>query len=138
MDSQQLIAFARGWLGVPYLHQGRSRYGVDCIGFPIAVLRELDLLPREFNDYRNYGRQPDGQMQPIIERYCENLPTPVAGCLILIQWPQRKHASHAAFFTGKTMLHSHQRAGGVVENGYRGAWVKNTHSLWRLPGVLYV
>lgn len=137
MRETDVIAFARGWLGVPYRHQGRTRFGVDCIGFPIAVLRELELLPPEFVDNHTYGRHPTGQMYPIVSRFCVNLATPIPGALILIQWPQVKQASHAAFCTGRTLIHSYQRAGGVVENGFRGAWLKNLHSVWKLPGVDY-
>lgn len=133
----EFVNVAKAWLGVPYLHQGRSRYGVDCIGYPIVLLRDLKLLPDNFRDYTRYGRQPDGQMEPIVESYCARFSRPVPGCLVLIMWPKMKHASHAAIYTGRTLIHSHQRAGGVVEHGFRGSWLKNLHSTWLLPGVIY-
>lgn len=133
----ELVMAARSWIGTPYLHQGRNRFGVDCIGFPIAVLRELDLLPKGFQDYRSYGRTPSGQMEPIVERYATRVALPRPGSLLLIRWPKTKQASHAAIITGRTMLHSYQRAGGVVEHGFRGPWVKFAHTSWLLPGVSY-
>jgi hypothetical protein len=138
MKPGALIDWAYGWLGVPFKHQGRSRFGVDCIGFPIAVLRELELLPAGFSDVRDYGRQPDGLMQPIVERYCRNLAVPVLGCLVLIRWPRGAQAGHAAFCAGGSLIHSYQRAGGVVEHGFRGVWRAKLHSAWALPGIDYV
>jgi cell wall-associated NlpC family hydrolase len=51
-----IVAAARGWIGVPWRHQGRSRAGVDCVGLIVVVCRELGL-----SDYDStvYGRDPD-------------------------------------------------------------------------------
>ena len=38
-----IVAAARGWLGVPWRHQGRSRAGVDCVGLVVVVCRSLGL-----------------------------------------------------------------------------------------------
>jgi cell wall-associated NlpC family hydrolase len=135
MTGEEFIAGSRAWLGVPFRHQGRSRFGVDCIGFPIARLREEGLLPAGFEDRHAYGRVPDGTMLPIVSRWCQAIVRLEVGCLILIRWPRFASPSHAALFTGRSMLHAYQRAGGVVENGYRGPWVKHFHSAWRLPGI---
>lgn len=122
---------------MPYKHQGRNRYGIDCIGFPIAMLRELGELPKGFDDITNYGRQPGGLMEPIVAQYCQKVAHPSAGSLVLIRWPQYKEATHAAIVTERTIIHSYQRAGKVIETGFRGPWVKNLHSAWLMPGVLY-
>jgi cell wall-associated NlpC family hydrolase len=137
VTNHEFVLLARSWLGVPFAHQGRSQYGVDCIGFPIALLRQEGLLPKEFHDRHNYGRQPTGEMEPIVLNHCRQIQQIKIGCLALIRWPQLKFASHAGIITGGTMIHSYQRAGCVVENGFRGPWVKNLHSLWELPGITY-
>lgn len=51
-----IVAAARGWLGVPWRHQGRSRAGVDCVGLVVVVCQGLGL-----SDYDStvYGRDPD-------------------------------------------------------------------------------
>lgn len=46
---------ARSWLGVPFLHQGRSRVGVDCVGLLIAVARSVGY---EVMDLDAYKRTP--------------------------------------------------------------------------------
>ena len=52
----RVVAQARTWRGVPYLHQGRNRFGADCVGFPLGVYAELGItLP----DWRAYGTEAD-------------------------------------------------------------------------------
>lgn len=51
-----IVEQARTWRGVRYLHQGRNRFGVDCVGLPLAVYGALGVgLP----DYRAYGEEAD-------------------------------------------------------------------------------
>jgi cell wall-associated NlpC family hydrolase len=47
----EIVAAARGFLGVRYRHQGRSRDGVDCIGLPVCVRAELGLPPMDAGAY---------------------------------------------------------------------------------------
>lgn len=54
-----VVAEARQWLDVPYVHQGRSRAGVDCAGLVIVVARALGLVAPDF-DVNGYARTPDG------------------------------------------------------------------------------
>jgi cell wall-associated NlpC family hydrolase len=53
----QVVTAARGWLGVPWRHQGRTRHGVDCVGLVVLVRRELGLGDEDLGGYR---REPDG------------------------------------------------------------------------------
>ena len=52
----EIVTAARGWIGVPWRHQGRSRAGVDCVGLVVVVCQGLGL-----SDYDStvYGRDPD-------------------------------------------------------------------------------
>lgn len=129
-----VISCARSLLGTRYQHQGRTQYGVDCIGFIILVMQRLDLLPTEFES-RNYGRLPRAELIDKAAQYCTRVERAEAGCLILIRWPGELFPGHAALFTGVNLLHAYQQAGHVVEHGFRGHWLKRSHSFWRLPGV---
>lgn len=132
-----LIEEARSWVGVPYLHQGRSRLGVDCAGFLVALMRGAGELPSDFRDVRNYGRRPNGELEALVARHCVRVPTAASGLLVLIQWRGHSRPSHTALLTGPTMIHCYERRRAVVEHSYRGMWIRDTHSLWRLPGVKY-
>lgn len=52
---------ARGWVGVRWRHQGRSRAGVDCGGLLVMAMRDIG---RDMLDKRAYGRVPkDGWLE---------------------------------------------------------------------------
>jgi cell wall-associated NlpC family hydrolase len=140
VTQDELIASARTWIGVPFLHQGRTRFGVDCAGFVEALAKSHELLPTSYRAPKNYRRRPDGGLLEVVREHCDQTsfkPAPAA-TVVLIQWPSEKEPAHVALCTGPTLIHAYQRAGRVVENGYRGFWLRHTHSVWRLPGIGYV
>ena len=51
MTGAEIVAVARTFLGTRYLHQGRSRAGVDCIGLPVCVRAELGLPALDASGY---------------------------------------------------------------------------------------
>ncbi|MFC5607743.1 C40 family peptidase [Variovorax soli] len=57
MNGADIVRVARGFIGVRYRHQGRSRNGVDCIGLPVCVRAELGLSPL---DAAGYGKSSTG------------------------------------------------------------------------------
>lgn len=127
---------ARTWLGVRFLHQGRSHAGADCLGFIAAVLGELGDGTALEHLPANYARNPQSLLVDKLTALCLRGPL-VPATLILIKFPLTEHPSHAAIFTGESMIHSDQMAGKVVEHSYAGPWLKRTDSIWQLPGVTY-
>ncbi len=47
---------ARSYIGVPWLHHGRSRHGLDCVGLLVLAARDIG-KPGE--DYFGYTRSPE-------------------------------------------------------------------------------
>jgi len=137
ITQQELIDAARQWVGVKYMHQGRTRFGIDCIGLIIEVGKEVGILPQEF-DQVNYSRLPTSKSQLLSEiaARCEQTKTPEPASLLVIQWTREPY--HVAICTGTTLIHSSATVGRVVEHGYRPPWPALTLSSWRLPGVIYV
>lgn len=132
-----LIDEARTWLGVPFRHQGRSRLGVDCAGFIVALMRSVGELPADFIDVTNYARRPSGELLMLVKSHCTRARIPVPGLLVLMRWRKEQQPSHVAVLVGDTLIHCYERHGEVVEHAYRGPWRRDTHSLWMLPGVSY-
>lgn len=133
---QDVIEQAREWVGVKFLHQGRTRHGADCLGFIAAVLAELG--SRGFLDHlpHNYARDPNVlllERLPEVSREIELQPA----ALLLIQFPQAKVPSHAAIYTGVSMIHCYEIEGEVVEHTYGKPWTTRTKSIWALPLVTY-
>lgn len=134
MKTSVVISEARSWVGVPFRHQGRSRTGIDCVGLPIVVLQNLGVLPSNF-EITNYGRLPSGELVERVKAHCTKVEVAKPGTLVVIAWTST--AAHVAVCTGDTLIHSYESVGRVVEHGYRGRWIKLTHSIWALPGVSY-
>jgi cell wall-associated NlpC family hydrolase len=132
---EDVVRVARSWVGVPFLHQGRNRNGIDCVGLIIAVGQELGVLPPNF-ERRDYGRVPSRkELEQKLGLYCERAEAPAPGTVIGIRW--NRELAHTAFCTGPTLIHAWEKRGLVVEHGYRGKWLAITDSVWRLPGVTY-
>jgi cell wall-associated NlpC family hydrolase len=57
MTPAKLVQAARGYLGVPWRHLGRSRAGVDCIGLVLLAARACG---HDLPDPAPYEREPQG------------------------------------------------------------------------------
>lgn len=50
-----LVAAARAYLDVPFVHQGRTRAGLDCAGLALLAYRDCGVV---LPDLKAYGREP--------------------------------------------------------------------------------
>ena len=57
MSAEAFVAAARGYVGVPWRHLGRSRTGVDCIGLVLLAARDVGV---DLPDPAPYAREPQG------------------------------------------------------------------------------
>jgi cell wall-associated NlpC family hydrolase len=132
-----VVSEARTWVGVPFRHQGRDRSGVDCIGLPIVVLRQLGVP--EFEPSRDYPRAPndDTLLHKHFLRFCTPLPDAVPGCAIALK--AQRTFMHVAILTDTdTLIHVLEKHGQVIEHGFRGMWkTRFASGNWALPGVRY-
>lgn len=115
-------AEARRWVGTPFRHQGRTERGVDCGGLIIAVAHQLGL---PFEDWRAYGRQPDGHsLEAILGRVASPTAVPQRGDILLFRittLPQ--HLALAVERRGQLyMVHSYSQAARVAENRVDESW----------------
>jgi cell wall-associated NlpC family hydrolase len=136
--ADDIVKEARSWIGTRFLHQGRSRFGVDCVGLVICVVQALDPEWKGAdNAPTTYTRRPkDGELIDQISANCLRLKRIEKGALVLMQFPKMVSPSHVALYTGEgTIVHAHSVTRHVCEVGFRGIWERDTHSFWRLPGV---
>jgi len=121
---QEIVTEVNSWLGVPYQHQGASKFGSDCIGLPTGVSMALGYLPptffRDNPDARNYGTSPYGLLVPLFRSFCNEVAiADMAIAHILIFWIDResKEPQHCGVLTGNDLfVHAHQGAPRIVEN----------------------
>jgi hypothetical protein len=90
-----LAASAREYLGVPFLHQGRSRRGVDCVGLIILAARDLGYDTRDRTDY--HVRLIENQLLNGVLDHCDPIQAPAIGCIALFELPN--HQQHIAIVT---------------------------------------
>jgi cell wall-associated NlpC family hydrolase len=122
---------ARKYIGVPFVHQGRSSEGLDCVGLLVQVAKDLGY---EVQDFTAYSLRPRAvQLMELIGNSCDRVDgAPQPGDILVFamigpSWPQ-----HAAIKTEPGMIHSFK--GGpnkVVEVGFDDHWQSKLHSTWR-------
>lgn len=133
---QDIVFEARKLVGTPYQHQGRlAGVGVDCIGVPILVARELGL--GDFNDLE-YGREPDGSLLPKIKGVCQ--PIEIQSGVLLI-FKISSVAQHCGILSEIDknvygLIHAWDIADKVVEQRL-GDWRKKIVGIYAFPGVDY-
>lgn len=138
MKAEEITRIARTFLNVPYRHQGKSRYGVDCWGLLYVVAEEAGVLPKGFSAPMNYGKMTDSQMSDEFLKWTSAAYKPDDGVIALIKWPGTKVAGHMGLLTSQgTIIHAYSMEKRVVEHGYRGPWLRMTHSLWKLHSLEY-
>jgi NlpC/P60 family putative phage cell wall peptidase len=60
---QQIVDCARTYIGTPFRHQGRIKgLGLDCVGLPLCVARDLGLSVDWIERYNNYAPFPVDDM----------------------------------------------------------------------------
>lgn len=136
-----LVSQVRSYVGVPWRHQGRSMHGVDCIGLVGLTYKGVGVDWEEFlgfRDQRDYSRGPQQDLLRTISRLCEPIESVIDGCLVVMKFPQERYPRHVGLYAYGNLIHADARKGEVVEHGYRGLWKRCQHSLWKIPGVVYV
>jgi hypothetical protein len=138
----QIVAAARRYAGVPFVHQGRTEWGLDCAGLWIRVAHDLGVT--DF-DFTNYLREPDGEtFDRLMAEHCRRVPVAEAreGDAILMTYAQAPQ--HLAVITEVYGPDSfriiHARAERKVEeHDCGGRWMRayNARLLraYSMPGV---
>lgn len=114
-----LVEAARGYLGVPWRHQGRSRLGVDCAGLIVLACRDAGI---PVTDLKAYTRHPwrDGLVRVLSENFTRVDGPAQPGDILLFRYT--REPQHLAIATDRGMIHSHLGAPGVVEHDLDKFW----------------
>lgn len=148
----QIVATARSFIGVPFLHQGRSKqFGIDCIGLPIMVGVELGYGVRMETMGMpvrrcNYSQWPqDCEVLFGMRHWLREIPLGSerpGDVLCLWQAPTRVTppvACHAAIVTdlpsGLGMIHAYSPNKKVIEHGLDVAWQCKIAGVFLFPDV---
>jgi|AACY02.12.fsa_nt_gi Cell wall-associated hydrolases (invasion-associated proteins) len=81
VTGEDIVAYARGWIGARWRHQGRGHgrdRGIDCAGLLVRTAQHFG-LPHE--DLIGYRRDPGREFQVQIERYTDPFDQPINGAI---------------------------------------------------------
>lgn len=134
IDSLAIARTASGWLGVPYRHQGRSRYGCDCAGLVVGVLAELGV------DLRLPAYGPEGSgvdaARFIAQAGGQSIPIMDAGAGDLVAWRPPGAGLHLGLMGFDLVVHASASVGRVVMVRRRAlARSVSLAQAWSLSGV---
>ncbi|MEJ0009871.1 MAG: NlpC/P60 family protein [Alphaproteobacteria bacterium] len=145
--SDEIVAIARGFLGVRFAHQGRcGKSGLDCLGLLFAVASRAGITlrgrPALCHDRRDYGSRPDTDF---LRAQLAYFLTPVAadglraGDVLLLNIRGRaQHLALVADYPGEGewgMIHAYAVARKVVEHRLDEVWRERIAGVYRLPGA---
>jgi cell wall-associated NlpC family hydrolase len=134
----QIVEEARSYLGTKWVHQGRTRNGIDCAGLVVCVGNNLGLIAYDRNDYQRY---PDGSA--FLHFFTEGggLQKPVlsakAGDIMVLR--EGAYPCHTSIVSEKRgqlyIIHSFIVRKQVVEEPLTGAWLAKRVACFQYPGV---
>jgi cell wall-associated NlpC family hydrolase len=137
-----IIAYARGCVGTPFLHRGRlPGVGIDCLGIVICAAREFGLVPPDFDLV--YPEVPDGaEFMRGANRYMTRLPKAAmqAGdVLLLITYRLPQHMGILAPYRhgGFSLIHAANslRPPRVVETRLMFTQQEQPVAVYAIPGL---
>lgn len=130
---QEVIEESRTWLGTRWVHQGRSRAGVDCIGIVIKVAHALNIFTFDTFDY---SRQPDpNRMRELLGEHMDPIAIADAriGDVLLMRF--EREPQHVAIVTDKGIIHAYAQARRVVEHRLDSVWKSRIVGAYQFKGL---
>lgn len=127
-----LIEEARTWINTPFRHQGRSRKGVDCIGYLAASANRFGANVELPTDY-SLDVDPV-RFKNDLKKHFEEIPLSRAiwGDLIVVRYQGK--STHLVLRTPEGIIHASRQYRKVVEHGFEGDWKRGAIMAFRLPG----
>lgn len=135
---EAVVAEARSWLDVRWVHQGRNRYGIDCIGLVVVVRRTLGIGDY---DIAGYPRAPDGTfMSHFFQAGGVRVGIPKARPADLLLFKDAKSPCHVGIITARNgelmhMVHAYASRHKVIEEPVINEWQEKWVAAIQMPGV---
>ena len=133
----EIVRQARSYVGTPYLHQGRTRHGLDCAGLLVVVAHDLGLYPGV--DHRSYGLLNDGSV--VMDMAREHfVPQREATPGLIGIFRSGGASRHYGIFGdhpagGLSLIHAFSKIRRVAEMRFDGFWEKRLVAVFSYKGV---
>ena len=138
VSRETVVAEARSWRDVRWLHQGRSRQGIDCIGLVVVVRKALGIGDY---DLTGYPRSPDGTfMTNFFKAGGIRVGIPQAQPADLLLFRDAMSPCHVGIVTARTgdvmhMIHALATRHKVIEEPVLHEWQQKWVAAIQMPGV---
>lgn len=130
---QDIVDEARRWTGVRWVHQGRSRAGIDCVGLVIRVAHALGLSTFDTADY---SRQPDPvRMRALLAEHMLPIDAGRAqvGDVLLMRF--EKEPQHVAIVSDIGIIHAYAQVRRVTEHRLDSVWQSRVVGAYQFKGI---
>ena len=119
-----------------WVDNGRSRRGVDCVGFVLCSAKAVGIPVELHNSITT--RTGLAAIIQAAKKYCDEVPTkPLKkGTIVLIRLPHAQDARHIGIYTGHSLLHCGAQFRKVVEHRYSQEWANRVTRAFYLKGEL--
>jgi cell wall-associated NlpC family hydrolase len=137
-NTQVIIDTAREYLGTKYVHQGRSKHGIDCIGLLVVICNKLQICDTSVDrmDYppQGTGIEVEARLQNGGLLRKPKGCAPIAGDVLGFWIGRSTRVQHIGVMTTESrFIHTHQGVGCVVEHALAGAWLRRVGVVWSFP-----
>jgi len=136
MTREEIVDSARSWVGVPYLHQGRTRKGVDCIGLLACIAKQFQISDYDETDY---GRRPSGlHMRRVLQDNLQPIALADLREADILHMATDNEPLHVAVVSRANplyIIHSSSDFGKVIEQRLDDVYVRRLRACYRIPGI---
>ncbi len=143
MTTNKILRTVIDLKGTPFVAQGRSRRGLDCVGLLVVAIREAaGVKVKSREDYSLAGEDYSESLCTLLSLIANKLPKHTAcqpADVFLFASNAGGQAKHLGVLTsvGEKLedymfAHTTSKTGKVVEHQLDGRWMTLIHSRWRL------
>lgn len=112
-----IVAEARKYIGVPFMHKGRDITGIDCVGLIYMAFYKFIQIP----DPRGYSKHVTSfQSFMIIREYADRISRQDAGPGDIVIMCTHGNSAHYGLLADDTIIYADRIAGKVIEHSLSG------------------
>ncbi len=135
--SDEIVACAHTLIGVRFLHRGRDLRGIDCVGVPIYIAKELGIKEWDALSYSNRPNTPE-----FVKLLRESGATPVPFLEVahgdMLRMLSFRFPVHVGIYEimpngAEYVIHAYEPFKKVVRSRLTPKEWEKVHSVWRFP-----
>mgnify|MGYP000308850099 CR=1 FL=1 len=135
-QQRDTVATARSYLGTRWLHQGRTREGIDCIGLVIEVAKHVKGWTYDITDYARQAT--DETMLNLCHHHLEakGLHEVQPGDVLIMAFDHQRHAAIVGDYPAPhevSIIHAYATSRAVVEQRLDTMWSNRVIGCFRFP-----